>query len=39
MKKYIWRPQIMIDNLKDIGLSVLILLAMLAMCICPESMM
>lgn len=39
MKKYIWRPQVLINNLKQLGMTILVLLVMLAMCICPASMM
>lgn len=39
MKKYIWRPQVLIDNLKRLGTTILMIIAMIAMCTCPNWMM
>ena len=37
MKRYIWTPQVLIDNLKKLGEELLILAMFLAMCICPTA--
>ena len=37
MKRYIWTPQVLIDNLKKLVAGLLILAIFLAMSICPAA--
>ena len=37
MKKYIWDPQIMVDNLKTIGKYIAAILLMLSLTLCPAA--
>lgn len=37
MKRYIWTPQVLIDNLKKLGEGLLILALFLALSICPAA--
>ena len=37
MKRYIWTPRIAAENLKNVGQGILVLLAILAMGICPAA--
>ena len=37
MKRYIWTPQVLIDNLKKLGEGLLILAIFIAMGICPAA--
>jgi hypothetical protein len=37
MKRYIWTPQVLIDNLKKLGEGLLILTLILALGICPAA--
>ena len=39
MKKYIWRPEIMINNLKELGKYILGILLILSLAICPTAWM
>lgn len=37
MKRYIWTPQVLIDNLKKLGEGLLVLALIFAMGICPTA--
>lgn len=36
-KKYIWNPQVAVDNLKVIGQHVLLIIVIALMCTCPTA--
>lgn len=37
MKKYIWNPQVAVDNLKKLGQNVLLIIIVILMCTCPTA--
>ena len=37
MKKYIWNPQVAVDNLKKLGQNILLIIIAILMCICPTA--